>query len=299
MTNLRRLTFSSMRDLILKSKSAPEGMFYLSNELFIGQNLSKIFRQFLDEGVPFLVDDGRIGLVTSGYMRGMVNLVDEYITAGTLVYLGPGSIVQINEVSEDMHIEGLVLREDFLNVALHGHLPHSFLGGAKHIIMKLEEPSQTSVASIMRLIWNINRQVGHKSEALHGLIYTIFHYFDFLKAQVDDRQQSPRSREREIFERFVTLVNEHCRSERSMEFYADKLCITPRYLGSMIKKASGQTAKEWIDRAVVTAAKVMLCHTDKPISTIAYELNFPNDSFFCKYFNRLEGTTPAHYRDRR
>lgn len=74
------------------------------------------------------------------------------------------------------------------------------------------------------------------------------------------------------------------------------MCMCERYLGTLVRKASGVTAKEWIDRAVVTAAKVMLCHTRMPVGEIAYRLHFANDSFFCKYFRRLTGVTPTEFR---
>ena len=74
------------------------------------------------------------------------------------------------------------------------------------------------------------------------------------------------------------------------------MCITVRYLSTMIRKASGVTAKEWIDRSLVTQAKVMLSYSGRNVAQIADELNFPNASFFCKYFKRLTGCTPQQYR---
>ena len=64
----------------------------------------------------------------------------------------------------------------------------------------------------------------------------------------------------------------------------------------MIRQASGITAKDWIDRAVITAAKVMLRYSNLQIAEIAERLHFPNPSFFCKYFKRLEGCTPQEYK---
>ncbi|MCD8296593.1 MAG: helix-turn-helix domain-containing protein, partial [Prevotella sp.] len=87
-----------------------------------------------------------------------------------------------------------------------------------------------------------------------------------------------------------------CKKEHSIGFYADKMCVTPRYLGVAVKNTSGVTAKEWIDRAVVTTAKVMLRHSNKQVTQISDELDFPNPSFFCKFFKRMTGITPQEYR---
>ena len=76
------------------------------------------------------------------------------------------------------------------------------------------------------------------------------------------------------------------------------MCLTERYLSTIIRQTSGVTAKEWIDRALITRIKVELMHTNKPIAQIADELHVPNPSFFSKYFKRETGMPPGEYRDR-
>jgi AraC-like DNA-binding protein len=74
------------------------------------------------------------------------------------------------------------------------------------------------------------------------------------------------------------------------------MCLTERYLGTVVRQASGITAKEWIDRALVTRIKIELRHTDKSVAQISDEMKFPNPSFFSKYFRRLTGMTPLEFR---
>ena len=92
-------------------------------------------------------------------------------------------------------------------------------------------------------------------------------------------------------------MNSHVRKEHKLGYYADRMCLTQRYLGSVVREVSGATAKEWIDRALVTEAKVALKHSDKSVAQIAEDLYFPSPSFFSKYFRRLTGLTPAEYRE--
>ena len=75
------------------------------------------------------------------------------------------------------------------------------------------------------------------------------------------------------------------------------MCLTERYLGTVIRQASGVTAKEWIDRAVISRIKVELRHTDESVASISEQMNFPNPSFFSKYFKRLTQMTPNEYRE--
>ena len=113
---------------------------------------------------------------------------------------------------------------------------------------------------------------------------------------LDAERKVIHSHATDIFNRFIQLVNGHVRQEHKLSYYADRMCITQRYLGSVVHEVSGATAKEWIDRALVTEAKVVLKHSDKSVAQIAEELNFPSPSFFSKYFRRLTGLTPAEYR---
>ena len=68
-------------------------------------------------------------------------------------------------------------------------------------------------------------------------------------------------------------------------------------MSTLIKKVSGRAAKEWIDNTLLTLAKIELKHTNKSVAQIADELNFPNPSFFSKFFRRMTGKTPGAYRE--
>ena len=73
--------------------------------------------------------------------------------------------------------------------------------------------------------------------------------------------------------------------------------MSQRYLGTLISNASDTTAKAWIDKSVIAEAKVMLKHSDMQVAQISEALNFPNPSFFCKFFKRLTSMTPQEYKN--
>ena len=129
-----------------------------------------------------------------------------------------------------------------------------------------------------------------------ALVAALMHHYDHLFRQQTDIQAATRSREQTIFDRFIQLVNQHCRQQHQIGYYADRLCLTERYLGTVIRQTSGTTAKDWIDRALITQAKVLLRHSDKSVMQISENLDFPNPSFFSKYFKRLTGMTPGEYK---
>ena len=84
--------------------------------------------------------------------------------------------------------------------------------------------------------------------------------------------------------------------ERSLQFYADKMCLTPKYVSGTIKSFSGKGALDWINEYVVLEAEMMLRYTKMSVQEIAYALNFPTQSAFGKYFKQQTGMSPREYR---
>jgi YesN/AraC family two-component response regulator len=99
-----------------------------------------------------------------------------------------------------------------------------------------------------------------------------------------------------MFTRFIKLVEEHCRTERRVSWYAGQLGITPKYLSETIKAVSRRTPNEWIDNYVILELRVMLKNTTKNIKQITEEMNFPNQSFLGKYFKEHVGMSPSEFR---
>lgn len=98
------------------------------------------------------------------------------------------------------------------------------------------------------------------------------------------------------FDRFMRLLEENYMRQHSIKFYSDKMGLSPKYLSLMIKRVSGKLATEWIDEYVVLEAKNLIKYSSMNIQEISYALNFPNQSFFGKYFKRHTGLSPKAYR---
>jgi len=103
-------------------------------------------------------------------------------------------------------------------------------------------------------------------------------------------------RSEEYFNKFMSLLKQNFKNERSLEFYAEKLYITPKYMTTLIKKASSKSAMEWINDCVIMEAKNLLKYSEMSIQEISEYLNFSNQSFFSQYFKRISGHTPSEYR---
>lgn len=98
------------------------------------------------------------------------------------------------------------------------------------------------------------------------------------------------------FQRFLDLLHSIDVKHHPVEWYANQLCISPKYLSVLCKKHSGKTANEWITEHVVEDIRYYLKQTDYSIKQICDQLGFPNTSFFGKYVKDHFGQTPAHFR---
>lgn len=100
----------------------------------------------------------------------------------------------------------------------------------------------------------------------------------------------------DIFVRLITLISDHYPKERSVSFYADRLCLSPKYLSSMVKGICGYTVQDLVFKAIIRRAIFLMTSTSKTIQEISDELNFPNASAFGTFFKKHTGLSPKNYR---
>jgi len=292
------MDMSLMRDIFKDNFSQISKNVFFSNELAMIHGDPQVFRLIVQQQPPFVINDHRLGIITRG--KGFVNfnLVDRHLSAGTLLYLGPGTIINPISYSDDLEIQGIGLFADFPMPFAQNQLPAAFNGQVRDFQLPVGEEDQQTARNILDTLWHLVHQKNYHRPTVSSLVAALMHHYDRLFHQHADNLEATRSREQTIFDRFIRLVNQHCREQHQIAYYADRMCLTERYLGTVIRQASGTTAKDWIDRALITQAKVLLRHTNHSVLQISEELSFPNPSFFSKYFKRLTTQTPLEFRER-
>ena len=100
----------------------------------------------------------------------------------------------------------------------------------------------------------------------------------------------------DIFVKLITLISDHYPKERSVSFYADRLCLSPKYLSSMVKGICGYTVQDLVFKAIIRRAIFLMTSTSKTIQEISDELSFPNASAFGTFFKKHTGLSPKNYR---
>lgn len=139
----------------------------------------------------------------------------------------------------------------------------------------------------------------HK-EIMQSLFHCIFYELSAIIApKLGNIQEKTQFSQGEIlFKKFIELLTTYESNDRSVKAYAERLCVTPKYLSTVCKTVSGKTALEWIHDFLAEAITQKLKYTDFSIKEIADELGFPNISFFGKFVKARFGVSPKEYRSR-
>lgn len=138
----------------------------------------------------------------------------------------------------------------------------------------------------------------YRSPLIKALLLAMFYDMSNVIYRVERQGNRKHTRAEAIFAHFIRLLEDNFRTQHRVSWYAEQLCITPKYLSEIVKKISLRTPNEWIDSYVILEARVLLKNTTKSIKEITDELNFPNQSFLGKYFKEHVGVSPSEYRKR-
>ena len=287
------LTFPTIRyDVEGKNSDAIQA--YFADDYFVVADNDHLLADRM-AGLPFLLDYTALIIVTKGWAEYTVNLTRHELCEGMLLLMNPRTIYQPERCSEDYHFDILVISDDLLSVVFTDEKPKC-LWQELDTVVTLTDGIPRHMRTLFRSLLAIASESPQTEVAERHLIASIISYADSLCQSRQVRASGNMSREHVIFKDFVRLVSLHADHERSLDFYADKMCMSRSHLSITVSRHSGITARVWIERAVIMHAKVMLNHSTKTVVEISDALNFPNESFFSKYFKRLTGMSPTDYR---
>lgn len=244
-----------------------------------------------------------IGVGTEGETSLTSNLQEFRLKKDSLFIFSPKHILQVQSNNRfKAHL--IVIAPDFLkriDIDTKRMMP-LFLQFGSLPCMELTQAESQSLRSFISMVEQELKgsETDFSSEIIGGLIAaTIYKVGDILTHYLTEHPEvdSPiHNRAEEYFRQFTELLGEHYKHERSVGFYARQLCITPKYLTTLIKRISGKSVSEWIDNYVILEAKTLLKYSNMSVQEIAYYLNFPNQSFFGSYFKRNAGMSPSQYK---
>lgn len=247
---------------------------------------------------PFKVDVTTAVICLKGTTKGMINLKRIETQSPALIIILPGQILQYEHVSEDFSALFIVMSHRFTeSLHIDERFP-VFLSIQQHPYTPLNE---RELEAISEYYWMLKKTVANKDnpysiDIVKYLTKAFFYAFGYDIHLRRKSEEQHKSKPQILVERFLNMVQLHYMEERSVEFYANKLHLTPKHLSKMVKVNSGTSASGWIDNYVILEAKALLKATGLTIQQVSDKLNFPSQSFFGKYFKRIEGISPSEYR---
>jgi AraC family transcriptional regulator, transcriptional activator of pobA len=237
-------------------------------------------------------------ICTKGCMAGTLNLRKFIAKAPCLFIVLADQILQIEYFSDDFAGLTIIMSVTFLEdafVDIQVSMP-IFLSVHDNPWINLNEEEVQSMVEYYFLLQRTVRRTENPNmlDTLKHLTLAFFYGTGYRFHVVQD--ESNKSKQDILVEKFLAIVKENFRNQRMIEFYSEKLFLTPKHMSKVIKEKSGKSAGEWIEDHVMLEIKALLKSTDKTIQQISDELNFPSQSFFGKYFKRRTGISPKEYR---
>lgn len=228
-----------------------------------------------------------------------IDSVEYHILPNTHMILIPGVIIGNTRVSDDF-VASYILFSQTLFHDVTVRLDPSFYNFLKETpVVTLPDTRSRSVEQKITLIEELyqDHQNCFQKQILHNHIQSfLLDIYDKTRRLFLEQQPEGISRQEELFKRYVLLIHEHCTEHREVNFYANKLCISSRYLSKVVQNVTGTTAKSIIDKHVILEMRAMLKSTTLSVQEISNLMHFPDQSFFGRYFKKHTGMSPLKYR---
>lgn len=286
------------------------------NKKYLNQNCNPLTDNSLHEEIKFrenlkyvpinndpsYIKVGMLILCLKGSARLTVYDNVHVLAQNELAIIFPGQLVSLTEISDDFLTDTLIISHSLFDDAVNGltrFSPHFFFymrsnywySVADYDKMRFKDYYQLIQTKVTNPHYRFKREV-----AIYILrIFYLDVYNDYcdkafiLKDTLDVRKG-------ELAHDFFYLLMENYRQYRDVAYYADKMCITPKYLSAVIKEVSGKTAKDWIVEYIILEVKRLLRDSSLNILEIAMQADFSNQSSLGRFFRKHTGMTLTDYR---
>lgn len=243
---------------------------------------------------PIKIEKAMITVCTSGRCSVKINLAEYEVESPMLVTLLPGQFIEMGDESANFCAYSIITSKRFIDMINIPGWQQKYVTMYNNPILPLNSDSLMALRIFFSILYRAasNTNNPFRLQVIENLI-RVFYYGGVSE---EHRQMTGATNKNSVVERFLELVHEHYREERMISYYADRMCLTPKYLSKIVKDNTGRPASEWIENYIILEARAMLQNSDMTIQQIAQSLNFPNQSFFGKYFKRATGMSPKQYR---
>ena len=268
-------------------------------EYRIGNNLLYIEQHRIPDMAyePWKTDVTTAVIYTKGSVEVSINMKRYTVKAPAMVIMLAEHIMQLHNTSDDLESTCLVMSKSFSDDLFSNVSKTTSLHNAvyQNPILQFGDTENLVISDYLKMLKSIISFTDnpYRLEAAKHLTLTLFFgYFH----KLHNADYNNYSYANTIVIDFISMLKQNYKQHRDANFYAEKLCLTPKYLSTLIKEHTGKTLHEWIDEYVTTESKALLRSTKITIDQISNNLNFPSQDTFSKFFKRVVGISPSEYR---
>jgi len=282
-------------DSDLSKAQAWEGSVSLGNDLMLSDCINKAPMPKDPRKMTFIL----IGLCTKGQLRYRIDGKEQIINAGDILIVSEHQVIDGYKPSPTMEGLCIMMSVNFFHEIIKSihDVSSLFVFARTQPVLRLEQRESDVFKEFFYVIKKkINDTNNYfRKDLIRTLLLAMFYDVGNIIYRVRNFGEVQVPSEK-LFTRFLRLVQTNCKRERRVSWYAQQLCISPKYLSLVVKRISGRTALEWIENYVTMELRVALKNSTRSIKEIAEDMNFPNQSFLGKYFKEHVGMTPSEYR---
>ena len=213
----------------------------------------------------------------------------------------------------------IILPENHIisNIAKQFEGLHGVIAVSTDYVLNMPSPIDTNIFSYSRYISVINvsddkfedlmsyyrfihkeskQESRYQTEIIRSIFYALILEIITEYEKMFSTEAAQNIRANDLSDRFFRLLAANHKSHRTVQFYADKLNLTPKYLSTVVKRATGRPILDWIHEAILIDAKMLLRATDLTVQEISDQLNFSSPSAFVQFIKCHTGSTPNKLR---
>ena len=262
---------------------------------------ASLFRSGLEEWQegPQVLTYGAILICRKGKAMLNVNYKDWELYEGAVITLFPNDVVEL-KVDEDFEVEILKYNPSLLREASL-QLEQTVYSSLREDRCRKDTPVVTNIINgmfgLLKVYFDQSECTCISQLVLCQLKAFFIGFHEYLQRNPQYRPDEVKSyRVRELFNRFMMLLEKDYKISRDVNYYAEKMNISSKYLTNIVNQVTGHTPKTIIDQYVILQLKLHLKRSTQSIKEMAWEFHFADVSFFCRYFKKHTGLTPQQIR---
>lgn len=252
---------------------------------------------------PQVITYGAILICRKGKATVNINYKEWHLHEGAVITVFPNDVVELKVKSEAslFDVEMLKYNASLLREASL-QLEQTVYSSLREDRCRQDTPVVTNIIdsmfALLKVYFNQSECTCISQLVLLQLKAFFVGFHEYLQRNPQNRpdDEVKSYRVRELFNRFMMLMERDYKLSRDVNYYTDLMHITSKYLTNIVRQVAGHTPKTIIDQYVILQLKMQLQRSSQSIKEIAWEYHFTDVSFFCRYFKKHTGLTPQQMR---